>query len=252
MLALRGSGQALYVGLADDCFVVASEPYGLVEETSNYLRLDGETPGNPDNPGASRGQIVLLDAGGAGTIEGIERISYDGTALPVHAAELVTPQITTRDIDRGEYPHYLLKEVSEAPASFRKTLRGKIAERDGVPVVELPHETLSDELRAQLRSGQLRRVLVIGQGTAAVAGQSLVAALQRALGPSYETIGGSAARHRAVRLPAGVQHGGHAGGRDQPERHHHGHQPHGGPGPGPGRQDRRYREPAQQRPGGPH
>ncbi len=185
MLALRGSGQALYVGVADDCFVVASEPYGLVEETPQYLRLDGETPGNPDNPGASRGQIVVLDANGAGTLEGIARISYDGTELPVSADELVTPQITTRDIDRGEFPHYLLKEISEAPASFRKTLRGKIAERDGVPVVELSHETLSEDLRARLRAGQFHRVLVIGQGTAAVAGQSLVAALQSAMGVSY-------------------------------------------------------------------
>ncbi|MGZ4757160.1 MAG: SIS domain-containing protein [Acidimicrobiia bacterium] len=185
MLALRGSGQALYVGLAEDCFVVASEPYGLVEETASYLRLDGETPGNPENPGASRGQIAVLDATRAGTGEGIERISYDGTPLPVHPDELVTPSITTRDIDRGEFPHYLLKEISEAPASFRKTLRGKIAERDGVPVVELPHETLSEDLRARLRAGQFHRVVVIGQGTAAVAGQSLVAALQRALGPSH-------------------------------------------------------------------
>ncbi len=184
MLALRGSGQALYVGLTDDCFVAASEPYGLVEETPRYLRLDGETPGNPDNPGASRGQIVVLDAQRAGTIDGLQRISYDGTALPVTADELVTPQITTRDIDRGDFPHYLLKEISEAPASFRKTLRGKITERDGRPVVELPHETLSEDLRARLRTGQFRRVLVIGQGTAAVAGQALVAALQRALGPS--------------------------------------------------------------------
>ena len=35
LLALRGSGQALYVGLADDGFIVASEPYGLVEETAH-------------------------------------------------------------------------------------------------------------------------------------------------------------------------------------------------------------------------
>ena len=35
LLALRGSGQALYVGLAEDAFVVASEPYGLVEETAD-------------------------------------------------------------------------------------------------------------------------------------------------------------------------------------------------------------------------
>ena len=33
LLALRGSGQSLYVGLTDDAFIVASEPYGLVEET---------------------------------------------------------------------------------------------------------------------------------------------------------------------------------------------------------------------------
>jgi glucosamine--fructose-6-phosphate aminotransferase (isomerizing) len=183
-LALRGSGQALYVGLAEDCFVVASEPYGLVEETTSYLRMDGETPGNPDNPGASRGQIVVLDVDRAGTIEGIQRLAYDGSPLPVHADELAAAQITTRDIDRGDFPHYLLKEISEAPASFRKTLRAKIIERDGGPVVELGHETLSDALRDRLRAGELQRVLVIGQGTAAVAGQSLAVALQHALGPS--------------------------------------------------------------------
>jgi glucosamine--fructose-6-phosphate aminotransferase (isomerizing) len=60
-LALRGSGQGLYIGLADDTYIVASEPYGVVEETHTYLRLDGETPANPDNPSASRGQIVVLD-----------------------------------------------------------------------------------------------------------------------------------------------------------------------------------------------
>ena len=47
-------------------------------------------------------------------------------------AELAAAQITTRDIDRGDAPHFLLKEISEAPASFRKTLRGKLVDRDGV------------------------------------------------------------------------------------------------------------------------
>ena len=42
-----------------------------------------------------------------------------------------TASITTRDIDRGDSPHYLLKEISEAPSSFRKTLRGKLVDRDG-------------------------------------------------------------------------------------------------------------------------
>jgi glucosamine--fructose-6-phosphate aminotransferase (isomerizing) len=182
MLALRGSGQALYVGLAEDAFLIASEPYGLVEETPVYLRMDGETPSDPSRPGATRGQIVVIDTANAGTIAGIERSSYDGTPLPVTDADLQRAQITTRDIDRGSYPHYLLKEISEAPDSFRKTLRGKITERDGRLAVSLGNEAISDELRGRLRDGAIRRVLVIGQGTAAVAGQSLAAALERVTG----------------------------------------------------------------------
>ena len=46
-------------------------------------------------------------------------------------ADLQQAQVTTRDIDRGAYPHFLLKEITEAPTSFRKTLRGKLVERDG-------------------------------------------------------------------------------------------------------------------------
>ena len=174
LLALRGSGQALYVGLAEDTFVVASEPYGLVEETSRYLRMDGETA---PEAGGRGGQVLVLDAAGAGTVEGVTRLSYDGTPLPVSLAEVRTAEITTRDIDRAGFSHFLLKEITEAPASFRKTLRGKIAGEGGELRVVLGDETLSAELRARLRSGAVRRVRVVGQGTAVVAGQSLATAL---------------------------------------------------------------------------
>jgi glucosamine--fructose-6-phosphate aminotransferase (isomerizing) len=182
LLALRGSGQALYVGLAEDAFIVASEPYGVVEETSTYLRMDGETPADPTNPSATRGQIIRLRGSAAGQLDGIDRIAYDGVSIPVIASEQATAQITTRDIDRGDSPHFLLKEISEAPASFRKTLRGKLVEVGGRLTVRLGPDTLPDELRADLRSGSIRRVLVIGQGTAAVAGQSLAIALSAAIG----------------------------------------------------------------------
>ena len=179
LLALRGSGQALYVGIADGAYVVASEPYGVIELTPHYLRMDGETPANPDNPTASRGQIVVLDAAKAGTLAGIERMAYDGTALPIADGDIAGAQITTRDIDRGEFPHFLLKEITESPASFRKTLRGKLVERDGGLAVVLGPETLPDDVRAALRSGDIDRVLVVGQGTAAVAGQALAVGLAR-------------------------------------------------------------------------
>lgn len=182
LLALRGSGQALYVGLAEDAFVVASEPYGLVEETPTYLRIDGETPADAARAGATRGQIVVIDTERAGTIAGLERLAYDGTRLPVVEAELQHAQITTRDIDRGDFPHFLLKEISESPASFRKTLRGKIVGTSSGLGVALGSETVPDSLRTRLASGEIRRVVVIGQGTAAVAGRSLAAILRGSAG----------------------------------------------------------------------
>lgn len=183
MLALRGSGQALYVGLADDAFVIASEPYGVVEETARYVRMDGETPSDPANANATRGQIVRLNAAAAGSIEGISRWSYDGTELPVVDADVVTAEVTTRDIDRGDFPHFLLKELGDAPSSFAKTLRGKLLERpEGGHDVRLPDATLPEDVRAVLANGTVDRVLVIGQGTAAVAGQSLAFQLGDLLG----------------------------------------------------------------------
>ena len=176
-LALRGSGQALYVGLDEDLYVVASEPYGVVEDATRYLRLDGETPADLTNPSASRGQVMELDAASAGTVDGIRRFSYDGIELPLDHDELVTPEVTTRDIDRGSYQHFLLKEIEEAPGSFRKTLRGKIASRDGLLRASLGPETIPESVRADLRSGAITREQVIGQGTAAVAGRSLARAL---------------------------------------------------------------------------
>ena len=175
-LALRGSGQALYVGLAEDAFIVASEPYGVVEETSRYIRMDGETPAAAGQPN-SRGQVFALDAALAGDLTGIRRISYDGIELPVSEAEIVTAEVTTRDIDRGDSPHFLLKEISEAPNSFRKTLRGKIGERDGLLHAVVGDRALPTRVVERLRTGEIRRVLVIGQGTAAVAGRSVAGTL---------------------------------------------------------------------------
>ena len=180
-LALRGSGQALYVGFADDAFVVASEPYGVVEETSSYLRMDGEAVPSVAGGGAGRGQIVELDAARAGLLEGVARHSYDGTSLPVAPTEVSTASITTRDIDRGDHRHYLLKEISEAPSSFRKTLRGRIIDTPDGPGLSIGPEALPDEIRSGLRDGSVSRVLVIGQGTAAVAGESLAMCLRTLL-----------------------------------------------------------------------
>lgn len=177
LLALRGSGQGLYIGLGDDCFIVASEPYGVVEETSGYVRMDGE----------QGGEIVALDATLAGDLAGVSRFSYDGSPLPVAADEISIAEVTTRDIDRGDAPHFLLKEISEAPDSFAKTLRGKIiATGAGDLRAVVGSRALPESIAEKLAAGSITRIRVIGQGTAAVAGQSTAAILDELTGAELD------------------------------------------------------------------
>ncbi len=194
LLALRGSGQALYVGITDGGYLVASEPYGFVEQAGVFVRMDGESPSDPLDP-STRGQVLVVGEarGPEPYTGGIGRVAYNGTQLPVTADDLRTAEITTRDVDRGAYPHFLLKELHESPRSFRQTLRGRLLESDGVLRVALDPLTMSDDLRAGLRGGTIRRIVVIGQGTAGIAAQALGATLAAALDPAPVAVDAQAA-----------------------------------------------------------
>ncbi|MBU3703138.1 MAG: SIS domain-containing protein, partial [Ilumatobacteraceae bacterium] len=175
MLALKGSGQGMCIGLAEDRFIVASEPYGTVEETTALIRMDGE-----------RGEIIELRSTDAGSTDGMQRFLYDGSESRLSADDIRSAGVTTRDIDRGESPHFLLKEILEAPESFRKTIRGRIRERDGLCVADLDNDVFPDFLRRELADGRIRRIRIIGQGTAAVAGSSMVSLLVALTGDAID------------------------------------------------------------------
>lgn len=180
-LAIRGSGQSLNIGMAGSAYVVASEPYGLVEETGSHLRMDG---------GTADGETVVLTRDGAGRLAGIARRTYDGDSQPVHPDELTNAEITSRDIDRRGFEHFLVKELTEAPLAFRKTLRGRIVvDPEGFARAQLGPDTIYPDLVHRLAGGQVRRVMVIGQGTAAMAAQGVAEAISYCLpGPSVRAM----------------------------------------------------------------
>ena len=172
-LALRGSGQGLYVGISDEAYVVASEPYGLVEMTDSYLRLNGEPLSSQQDRATSAGEIISFSLNDKVSLESLNRIAYDGTSLPIQNNELTKAEITTRDIDRRNFPHYLLKEIYEAPESFEKTLRGNLLQHNGSFRVEHSNEEFPSHIRKKLKEHDIEKIFIIGQGTAAVAGQAL-------------------------------------------------------------------------------
>ena len=103
-------------------------PQGGAENEFDNFREAGEPPdgGGNASDGEQGGEIVMLDGAAAGDLDGITRLSYDGGDLPLSDDDIAHAEVTSRDIDRGDAPHFLLKEITESPNSFAKTLRGKI------------------------------------------------------------------------------------------------------------------------------
>ncbi|MEV4755472.1 SIS domain-containing protein [Micromonospora sp. NPDC049559] len=179
-LAVRGSGQGLYVGFAPGCFLVASEVYGLVARTDRYLRLDG-TARTPDG---DTGVVVELRRPGAGGLAALRRYDALAQPLPVGEAELATAGITTRDVTRGAFDHYLAKEITEAPSSFRKSLRGRIADDGERLTAVLGESALPRTLRDRFAAGGIGEVIFVGQGTAAVACRGIANVVRQLLHPA--------------------------------------------------------------------
>jgi glucosamine--fructose-6-phosphate aminotransferase (isomerizing) len=170
-LAQRGSGQAIFVGIADEHYMASSEVYGFVEETPYYLKLDGEKQID-GKQGRTQGQIFILDQTSNGGLDGIRAQFYDGTPLALNENDIKHTEITTRDIDRQDYPHYFLKEISESPASVDKTLQNRWKFKENDPsqyTIALDETIIPQSLQKALTTDQIKRIFFIGQGTAGVA-----------------------------------------------------------------------------------
>ncbi|KJS33668.1 MAG: glutamine--fructose-6-phosphate aminotransferase [Desulfatitalea sp. BRH_c12] len=174
-LAQRGSGQAVFIGLAPDYYLPTSEVYGFVEQTDAFLKLNGEKIVEGPN-GPVQGQIFILDQNSGGGLAGIQAFYYDGTPIPLDESSIQRTQITSRDIDRQGFPHYFLKEISEAPLSVTKTLqnRWKIDKQDPERyTIALPENAFPERIAQALAADRIRRIYFIGQGTAGIAAQAI-------------------------------------------------------------------------------
>ncbi|MGB5985119.1 MAG: SIS domain-containing protein [Desulfobacterales bacterium] len=173
-LAQKGSGQALFIGISPDYYMPTSEVYGFVEETSNYLKLDGEAVVE-GLQGPTQGQVFILDQSVPGALEDVRASYYDGTLIALSDADVKTTEITSRDIDRQDFDHYFLKEISEAPRSVVQTLlnRWKVNPDDETQLtVSLDETMIPPGLASALSSGAIKKIYFVGQGTAGVAAQA--------------------------------------------------------------------------------
>jgi glucosamine--fructose-6-phosphate aminotransferase (isomerizing) len=170
-LAQKGSGQAIFVGMADDHLIPTSEVYGLVEETPFFLKMDGEKEVEGKS-GKTRGQIFILNQESTGGLSGVKAMFYDQTPIELGEKDIKQAEITSRDIDRQDFPHYFLKEISESPLSVEKTLlnRWKIKEEEKQRyVITLDSKEFPETIQKAMLNNKIKRIFFIGQGTAGVA-----------------------------------------------------------------------------------
>ncbi len=109
MVAAR-YGSPLVLGLGDDEYFIASDASPIVDHTRNVVYLDeGE-------------MVTITDTG-----HEIRSIEND-TIINKTATEI---EFSIEEIEKGEFPHHMLKEIHEQVNTITDTMRGRINLKDG-------------------------------------------------------------------------------------------------------------------------
>ena len=106
----------LLVGLGDDFNVVASDAMAMLQVTDQYVELHDQ-------------EMVIVKK------ESVEIQKLDGSVVK---RDSYTAELDMSDIEKGMYPHYMLKEIDEQPAVMRKIIQayqneqGKLEIEEGI------------------------------------------------------------------------------------------------------------------------
>jgi len=136
-LVVARKGSPLMVGVGADEYIVASDASAIVAHTSRAVTLDDY-------------QVCKL------TRNSFRTSTLDNVAVTPRIQEL---ELELEQIELGDYPHYMIKEIFEQPNSLRNTMRGRIDLREGRVVLGGVGQYARELVKA-------RRFILLGQGTA--------------------------------------------------------------------------------------
>ncbi|MEC2071955.1 glutamine--fructose-6-phosphate transaminase (isomerizing) [Alkalihalophilus marmarensis] len=128
----------LLIGVGDDVNVIASDAMAMLQVTNQFVEIMDE-------------EIVIV------TRENITIKTLDGTVM---TREPYTAELDASDIEKGTYPHFMLKEIDEQPFVIRNIIQ-KYQNEDG-------SVRLDDDIRAAMKGSD--RIYIIAAGTSYHAG----------------------------------------------------------------------------------
>ena len=132
-------GSPIVLGLGKNATLVASDPAPLVAHTRDVIYLDA-------------GEAAILHP------DGFETRTLEGAHVSKQVQQVA---FSLPDIERGGFPHFMLKEIAEQPESIHNALRGRIVRSEGTAKLG----GVSEEL---LR--KVRRCHIVACGTSFHAG----------------------------------------------------------------------------------
>ncbi|HEX9796081.1 MAG TPA: glutamine--fructose-6-phosphate transaminase (isomerizing) [Anaerolineales bacterium] len=163
-----GNAGGVVIGAGDEEMFVASDLPAILEHTRQAAFLEPS-------------QMAVV------TRDGVEfRSLADGTALPVSFQTISWDPVAA---EKGEYKHFMLKEIHEQVRSLTDTIAGRVDFEAGdvlLPQLDLTPETAQD----------LRRMVIVACGTAAHAGMVGKVLIERLAGLPVEVDIASEFRYR--------------------------------------------------------
>ena len=147
-LVIARNGSPLAIGVGENEHIIASDASAIVAHTRRILYLED-------------GEIAVV------TKDEVKSATHNEVALEKRIQELT---LELQDIERGQYQHFMLKEIHEQPETIRNAMRGRLIGEEG----EVRLGGLVD-VRDQLV--EAKRIVLVGCGTswhAALVGEYLL------------------------------------------------------------------------------
>lgn len=141
IIAARRSSP-LVIGIGDDEYFLASDATPIIEYTNRVVYLDD-------------GEIAIINRG-----EKLRVVNVDNLDSKINIRQL---KMSIDELEKGGYPHFMLKEIFEQPKTLRDCLGGRVSV-DGNNLV------LSGILDNREQFAGARRIIIVACGTSWHAG----------------------------------------------------------------------------------
>jgi glucosamine--fructose-6-phosphate aminotransferase (isomerizing) len=141
LIAARKSSP-LVLGIGNDEFFIASDASPVIEYTNRVIYLEDE-------------EIAIVHRHEAPKIVTIGNVEK--------TREIIQLEISLGQLEKGGYPHFMLKEIFEQPRTLRDCMRGRID-------LSCTHVVLSGIIDNKARFCNAKRIIILARGTSWHAG----------------------------------------------------------------------------------